>query len=680
MKNGLTTFLCLLLVLVSANSHADEPTGVTETFETLPRGPFTELSTGIGRWSTLSGIAAIDPTHAKSGKQCLWIQGGEQTVVELELSDEVDRTGDLRFWAERWTSRGPFEFRIEKETNDGWVEIFNGDQTVRVGREFLNHVRVPLRDESIRRLRIRCASPNETGVLIDDLRIAPLVPQRLVGITVEPSTWPVLIGQPRNSLLQLRIETSGQLEPLSISGITFRLPEHTADDLESLKLFQGTQDSLDSAELVAEIDSTTINGRDLRLDLSRTPLSLDEGVSFLWLSAEPKPQANIDEKLVTVCESIQFTDGERHDPSGQTSVQRLGIALRRGGDDGVHTYRIPGLATTNAGTLIGVYDVRYRGGGDLPGDIDIGMSRSTDGGRTWEPMKIIMDLGSDPRHRFDGVGDPAVLVDRETGTIWVAGLWSHGNRGWHGSGPGTSPDETGQLLLVRSDDDGVTWSQPINITEQIKRPEWCLLLQGPGKGITMRDGTLVFAGQFQDSTDNQRLPRSTIIFSKDHGLNWEIGTGAFDDTTEAQVVEIEPGVLMLNCRYNRASTRVVMVTRDLGRTWERHPSSERELIEPRACMASLIDVDGELGQDRGNWLLFSNPNSTAARNHITIKASRDLGTSWPESRQLLLDQGTGGGYSCMTMIDRETVGILYEGSRSHLTFQRVPLVDLIGGE
>ncbi|MEZ6106681.1 MAG: hypothetical protein R3B96_11330 [Pirellulaceae bacterium] len=139
-------------MLVSANSHADEPTGVTETFETLPRGPFTELSTGVGRWSTLSGIAAIDPTHAKSGKQCLWIQGGEQTVVELELSDEVDRTGDLRFWAERWTSRGPFEFRIEKETNDGWVEIFNGDQTVRVGREFLNHVRVPLRDESIRRL------------------------------------------------------------------------------------------------------------------------------------------------------------------------------------------------------------------------------------------------------------------------------------------------------------------------------------------------------------------------------------------------------------------------------------------------------------------------------------------------------------------------------------------------
>ena len=150
----------------------------------------------------------------------------------------------------------------------------------------------------------------------------------------------------------------------------------------------------------------------------------------------------------------------------------MGVALRNGGDDGVHTYRIPGLATTNKGTLIGVYDVRRRSGGDLPGDIDVGMSRSTDGGRTWEPMKVIMDMGNDPRWRYDGIGDPAILVDQTTGTVWVAATWSHGNRSWIGSGPGLKPEETGQLMLVRSDDDGVSWSEPINITEQVKKPEW----------------------------------------------------------------------------------------------------------------------------------------------------------------------------------------------------------------
>ncbi len=54
-------------------------------------------------------------------------------------------------------------------------------------------------------------------------------------------------------------------------------------------------------------------------------------------------------------------------------------------------YRIPGLATTNEGTLIAVYDIRHQGWRDLPGNIDVGMSRSTDKGQTWEPMKMIMD-------------------------------------------------------------------------------------------------------------------------------------------------------------------------------------------------------------------------------------------------------------------------------------------------
>ena len=291
-------------------------------------------------------------------------------------------------------------------------------------------------------------------------------------------------------------------------------------------------------------------------------------------------------------------------------------------------------------------------------------------------MKVIMDQGALPEFQHDGVGDPAVLVDRFTGTIWVAGLWSHGNRAWHGSGPGQLPEETGQLLLVRSDDDGVTWSNPINITSQVKDAAWSLLLQGPGKGITMQDGTLVFAAQFRTSPNDGKLPYSTILYSRDHGKTWGIGTGAFPDTTEAQVVEVEPGVLMLNCRYNRKSTRVVMTTKDMGKTWQKHPTSETALIEPRACMASLIDVRAETPGSAGHWLLFSNPNSLIGRQQLTIKASADRGQTWPEAHQLLLDEGKSAGYSCLTMIDQETIGILYEGSQAHMTFQRIPLKEL----
>ena len=239
------------------------------------------------------------------------------------------------------------------------------------------------------------------------------------------------------------------------------------------------------------------------------------------------------------------------------------------------------------------YDVRRRSGKDLPSDVDVGMSRSTDGGRTWEPMRVIMDMGHQAIWNYDGVGDPAILVDRNTGTIWVAATWSHGDRSWRGSGPGLEPEETGQLMIVSSDDDGITWSKPINITKQIKDPKWSFVLQGPGKGITMNDGTIVFAAQYQDPpnpNDQQahRLPHSTIIYSKDHGRNWQVGTGAFDDTTESQVVEIEPGVLMLNCRYNRKSSRVVMTTQDMGKTWKQTRIFAKG-VDRAACLHGQFD-------------------------------------------------------------------------------------------
>ena len=404
---------------------------------------------------------------------------------------------------------------------------------------------------------------------------------------------------------------------------------------------------------------------------------LGEGENFFWLSCQLNKNADIDKLISASCQSLTFSNGEIHKFDGKFHEQRLGVALRTGGDDGVHTYRIPGLAKTPHQTLIAVYDVRRRSGGDLPGDIDVGMSRSTDGGRTWEPMKIIMDMGSDPKWNYDGIGDPAVLVDQRTGTIWVAATWSHGNRSWRGSGPGIKPEATGQLILVKSIDDGLTWSSPINITAQIKHPDWSFVLQGPGKGITMQNGTLVFAAQYQDPPDKRRLPHSTIIYSNDHGMTWKIGNGAFDDTTEAQVIEVEPGVLMLNCRYNRAGVRVVMTTRDMGMTWQKHATSQNALIEPRACMGSLIDTRAETGTPDTDWLLFSNPNHPSRRSHITIKASPDRGLTWPPQYQLLLDELPSAGYSCMAMIDRETIGILYEGSQAHMTFQRIPLSEVI---
>ena len=310
--------------------------------------------------------------------------------------------------------------------------------------------------------------------------------------------------------------------------------------------------------------------------------------------------------------------------------------------------------------------------------IDIGLSRSSDGGKTWEKMRLPLSLGESgglPAAQ-NGVGDPSILVDTKTNTIWIVAAWTHGmgnQRAWWSSHPGIKENQTAQLIMTKSTDDGKTWSKPINITEQVKDSSWYFLLQGPGRGITMEDGTLVFPIQFIDAN---RIPNAGIMYSKDRGETWNIHELARTNTTESQVAEVAPGVLMLNMRDNRGGSRAVSLTKDLGKTWTEHPSSRNALQEP-VCMASLIHVNAKDNILNKDLLLFSNPNTKKGRNHMTIKLSLDGGMTWPSEYQLMLDEAEGWGYSCLTMIDKETVGILYESSVAHITFQTIKLTDLL---
>ena len=362
------------------------------------------------------------------------------------------------------------------------------------------------------------------------------------------------------------------------------------------------------------------------------------------------------------------------------------VVVRGDTTEVVASFRIPALVTTKKGTLIGAYDVRYDSSTDLQGDIDVGFKRSTDGGKTWSKLGLAMDMGiwgyetevaagtMTPKdaEKLNGIGDPCLLVDDNTGDIFCFAVWAHGHGGIRTLSYATTGfeiDDTPQLLMVRSTDDGQTWSEPVNLTRQVKRYDWRMSFQGPGRGITMKDGTLVVPFQHQEGS----VLNSGIMYSTDHGRTWHVQNYAHPTTSEAAVAEIEPGVLLLTMRDETNSRyRRNFVTSDLGRTWQAHASNGK-LVEP-TCEASLLHVDAAdngLGKD---LLLFSNPNSSSGRNHMTIKASLDKGVTW--EHELLLDAGSTQ-YSCLTMIDKDTVGILYEGSKGNIFFQAVPLTAIV---
>lgn len=491
-------------------------------------------------------------------------------------------------------------------------------------------------------------------------------PAKIQALAWSPSL-PILKGLAANPVLRLAITIPSGYAGQHYRKISCTLNNDALSNIQKLDIYLTGAEPFSANNLIATLNPSSVSF-DIPVNLNLRP-----GIHFIWFSIVLKNDAGIDNKIELRCIKLSDDAGKELLVKQDNAVfaKRTGVAIRKAGDDNVNTYRIPGITQTDKGTLIAVYDIRYNDSRDLPGNIDVGMSRSTDNGKTWEPMKIIMDMGAP--HENNGIGDPAILFDPVMKKIWVAALWSKGNRSIAGSLPGLSPDTTGQFVLVSSSDDGLTWSAPYSITAQVKNPAWHLFFNGPGTGIAMQDGKLVFAAQYWNET---KIPYSTIIYSDDHGATWKGKiNGPKSNTTESQVVETTPGTLMLNMRDNRGSFRSVATTMDMGTTWTEHSTSYNALPDP-VCMASLIKAKVNVNGVKKEVLFFSNPNTSSGRYNMTIKASLDLGETWLPANQLLIDERQGYGYSCLTKIDDNTIGLLYEGTKD-LYFVKVAVSEII---
>ena len=474
---------------------------------------------------------------------------------------------------------------------------------------------------------------------------------------------------------------------------------------------------LSATESLSDVQSVTLaeNGKNLAVIpvskgtgncrfSEKTAFTIKPGASELTLAFKMKDEISLTNKISVEGLEMKTSDGIITVDCTGTPALRTGVALRQAGQDGVNNCRIPGLVTTTRGTLLAMYDARRDADRDLQGDIDICYNRSTDGGRTWSKMMTALDMGEygGLPQKYNGVSDGSMTVDVNTGDIYVTGCWMHGvldektgkfieglgpestewNHQWrsHGSQPGYDVTQSSQYLIARSTDDGLTWSEPENITRQVKPEHYWLMAPAPGAGITLEDGTLLIPSEGRDEKGTQF---STLIWSRDRGKTWTAGTPAYTNTNECMAVQLSDGSIMLNARErsNRGKVegngRMIATTSDLGKTWTRHPTSQSALIES-ACQASLLKhIYTDPSGKETALILFFNPSSISKRDNFTLKCSIDDGMTWPESLWIQFDCNGGNGYSCMSTIDNDTIGILYEGSGANLVFQQFKITELI---
>jgi len=349
------------------------------------------------------------------------------------------------------------------------------------------------------------------------------------------------------------------------------------------------------------------------------------------------------------------------------------VEVYQAGEAGYHTFRIPAIVAARDGTLIAFAEGRRAGAADA-GDIDLVAKRSRDDGRTWSALQVVGDDGANT------VGNPCPVLDRTTGTMWLLTTRNRGSDRERDIIAGTSQG-TRTVWVMKSTDDGRTWSAPVEITSDVKRPEWTWYATGPGIGIQTRSGRLVIpANHAEQGTETAAgIHRSHVVYSDDHGAHWVLGASADPGTNESQVVELSDGRLLLNMRNHPPKTenvRMVATSADGGRTLT-PARPDPVLIEPPA-QASLIGLPPGRRHARPH-LVFANPASTK-RERLTVRVSEDDGATWPIAR--VVHDGPAA-YSSLVALRDGSIGLLFErGDRSpyeRITFTRLTLAWLAAG-
>jgi sialidase-1 len=347
----------------------------------------------------------------------------------------------------------------------------------------------------------------------------------------------------------------------------------------------------------------------------------------------------------------------------------------RSGADGYVSIRIPSVVVTRAGTVLAFAEGRQKPQDQAENDIVL--RRSTDAGATWGPLQVV---AADGAHSLN---NPTAVVEQQSGRVFLmyqripAHLTEHSKE----TDTGFDGPNIYRNLLVWSDDDGVSWTEPLDVTRSTKRPTGATTVaSGPGIGIQLTRGP--HAGRLLIPFNEGPFWKwqNFAVISDDRGATWRCGEnvpGALIDVpphgdrsqiNEVQFVELDDGSVRLNSRpFAGARVRKSAVSRDGGHSWSA-VEDVPDLPCP-SCMASVIRYSHDDADGRGR-LLFSGPLGTTRANG-TISLSTDDGATWPVQKSLWPGSFA---YSVLTRLPDGTVGCLFEADAyARIVFARFPI-------
>lgn len=324
-------------------------------------------------------------------------------------------------------------------------------------------------------------------------------------------------------------------------------------------------------------------------------------------------------------------------------------------------YRIPALLTLQNGDILAFADKRYNGAGDLPNQIEVYVRKSTNNGTNFNAQKRITPQSTSKK---DGHGDTAVVLDKKTGHILALVAAGQGF-------VKSTPHDPIRIKVIRSKDNGESWSEPIDITSQVygdgckdpTRRYWYGAFVTSGNGLQMRNGRIMFIINVRESSSTSATSfRNYALYSDDGGYKWKVSRGSPKNPrggNEAKVVELNDGSLLMHIRWtpNRLQSR----SYDYGETW-----TEATVINGIPASHSngdlIVYTSTKNGYDKDRLITLVdstvwNGQRSGYPGNPTFYISYDEGYTWTNYKKLYNGDA---GYSSLAILKDGSIGILAE--------------------